>query len=356
MTETDEGYDKNKARAFMQTMLDIMNGGALSLMMSIGHKTRLFDTMDGASPASSADIAEQCGLSERYVREWLSAMACGGIIDYNASTDQFDLPDEHAGLLTRRSGPLNLTVPMQQIGLLAEVEADIVEAFESGGGVPYDKFPRFQALMSETSGSRFDRTLIDQIVPLLGINDQLTNGIDVADIGCGSGKALSILGSAYPNSRFVGFDVSESGIAAAREASAGLGNVTFELCDAAQLEPVDCFDVATTFDAIHDQAHPMAVLAGVNRMLRSGGTYLCVEPKASSLLEENMQDPMASFMYTVSTMHCMTVSLAYGGEGLGTAWGHQTATAYLTDAGFTEIEITGVRDDRSNNYFVSKKP
>ena len=81
MTETDEGYDKNKARAFMQTMLEIMNGGALSLMMSIGHKTRLFDTMDGASPASSADIAEQCGLSERYVREWLSAMACGGIID-----------------------------------------------------------------------------------------------------------------------------------------------------------------------------------------------------------------------------------------------------------------------------------
>jgi ubiquinone/menaquinone biosynthesis C-methylase UbiE len=193
-------------------------------------------------------------------------------------------------------------------------------------------------------------------VPLLDINDQLTSGIDMADVGCGSGKALGILGSAYPNSQFVGFDVSEGGITAARENSAELDNVTFELCDAAQLDASDRFDVVTTFDAIHDQAHPMAVLEGVNRMLRSGGTYLCVEPKASSLLEENMQDPMAPFMYTVSTMHCMTVSLAYGGEGLGTAWGHQTATEYLTAAGFADIEITGVRDDRSNNYFISKKP
>ena len=115
MAEIDVTYDNDKARAFTQTMLGIMNGGALSLMMSIGHKTGLFDAMDGAEPASSTDIAEQSGLSERYVREWLSAMACGGVINYNSTTDQFQLPAEHAGLLTRRSGPLNLTVPMQQI-------------------------------------------------------------------------------------------------------------------------------------------------------------------------------------------------------------------------------------------------
>ncbi|MEC8976494.1 MAG: class I SAM-dependent methyltransferase [Actinomycetota bacterium] len=356
MEQTTEEYDKDKARAFTQTMLGIMNGGALSLMMSIGHKTGLFDAMDGATPATSAEIAERSGLSERYVREWLSAMACGGIIDYDVAAQTFQLPAEHAGLLTRRSGPLNLTVPMQQVALLGEVEADIVEAFHSGGGVPYDKFPRFQALMSEQSGNRFDRTLIDHIVPLLGIQEQLDQGIDVADVGCGSGRALSILGSAFPNSRFVGFDVSEDGIAAAQQNSAGLSNVSFQVCDAAQLDPVEQFDVVTTFDAIHDQAHPMDVLLGVHRMLRSTGTYLCVEPKASSLLEENIADPMAPFMYTVSTMHCMTVSLAYDGEGLGTAWGHQTATEYLTDAGFTNIEITGVRDDRSNNYFISKKP
>ena len=356
MEQTTEEYDKDKARAFTQTMLGIMNGGALSLMMSIGHKTGLFDAMDGATPATSAEIAERSGLSERYVREWLSAMACGGIIDYDVAAQTFQLPAEHAGLLTRRSGPLNLTVPMQQVALLGEVEADIVEAFHSGGGVPYDKFPRFQALMSEQSGNRFDRTLIDHIVPLLGIQEQLDQGIDVADVGCGSGRALSILGSAFPNSRFVGFDVSEDGIAAAQQNSAGLSNVSFQVCDAAQLDPVEQFDVVTTFDTIHDQAHPMDVLLGVHRMLRSAGTYLCVEPKASSLLEENIADPMAPFMYTVSTMHCMTVSLAYDGEGLGTAWGHQTATEYLTDAGFTNIEITGVRDDRSNNYFISKKP
>ncbi len=234
MNQSADVYDKDKARSFTQTMLGIMNGGALSLMMSIGHKTGLFDVMDGEAPATSSEIAERSGLSERYVREWLSAMACGGIIDYNVSDETFQLPAEHAGLLTRRSGPLNLTVPMQQVALLGEVEADIVDAFHSGGGVPYDKFPRFQALMSEQSGNRFDRTLIDHIVPLLGIQQQLEQGIDMADVGCGSGRALSILGSAFPNSRFVGFDVSEDGIAAARQNSSELTNVAFEICDAAQ--------------------------------------------------------------------------------------------------------------------------
>ena len=355
MNQSADVYDKDKARSFTQTMLGIMNGGALSLMMSIGHKTGLFDAMDGAPPATSSEIAERSGLSERYVREWLSAMACGGIIDYNVSEETFQLPAEHAGLLTRRSGPLNLTVPMQQVALLGEVEADIVEAFHSGGGVPYDKFPRFQALMSEQSGNRFDRTLVDHIVPLLGIQQQLEQGIDMADVGCGSGRALSILGSAFPDSRFVGFDVSEDGIAAARQNSSELSNVAFEICDAAQLDPVEQFDVVTTFDAIHDQARPMAVLEGVHRMLRSGGTYLCVEPKASSLLEDNIQDPMAPFMYTVSTMHCMTVSLAQGGEGLGAMWGEEKTREYLHEAGFRSIDTHQLAHDIQNNWYVVRK-
>jgi hypothetical protein len=91
-------------------------------------------------------------------------------------------------------------------------------------------------------------------------------------------------------------------------------------------------------------------------MLKPGGTYLCVEPKASSSLEDNLDDVMSPFLYTVSTMHCMQVSLAYGGEGLGAAWGHQTATERLTKAGFTNIELTGVHDDRTNSYFISHRP
>jgi len=350
-------FDKARAKAFSRTMMSVLNGGALALMISLGHKTRLFDSMDGEPPRSVAEIAAAAGLNERYVREWLSAMACGGIVDYDDDAKTFVLPAEHAGLLTRRSGPLNLSTQCQYIALLGEVEDEVADAFRTGGGVPYDRFPRFQALMAESSGQRYDRTLIDQVVPILPVADALAEGIDVADVGCGSGKAMRIFAEAFPDSRFVGFDISEDAIAAAQAEAAerGLDNLSFEVADAAALTDEERFDFVTTFDAIHDQARPQVVLAGIHRMLKPGGSYLCVEPKASSELADNIDDPMSALMYSISTMHCMTVSLAYDGEGLGTAWGHQTATQYLTAAGFTNIEITGVKDDRSNSYFISHK-
>ena len=133
MTDTDTSFDKERARAFTSRMLGILNDGALSLMMSVGHKAGLFDAMDGAPPESSADIANRAQLEERYVREWLHAMACGGIVDYDPENETFQLPEEHSGLVTRRAGPLNLTVPMQHISLLGEVEDDLVHAFKNGG-------------------------------------------------------------------------------------------------------------------------------------------------------------------------------------------------------------------------------
>jgi ubiquinone/menaquinone biosynthesis C-methylase UbiE len=176
-------------------------------------------------------------------------------------------------------------------------------------------------------------------------------------VGCGSGRALNLLAATYPNSRFVGYDFSDIGLERARSdaEAAGLRNVTFVARDAAQLDEHERFDVVTSFDAIHDQARPDAVLAGIHRALRPGGTYLCVEPKASSHLHENYDLPMAALLYTVSTMHCMTVSLAYDGEGLGAAWGEQVARERLARAGFGEVELTGVRDDRMNNYFLARK-
>jgi len=245
---------------------------------------------------------------------------------------------------------------MQQIGMLAEVEDDLVSVFENGGGLPYDKFPRFQALMSDSSERRFKSGLIEQVVPLLNMTDALQSGIDVADVGCGSGLASYLLGQEFPNSRFVGFDMSNEGISRANDTAKDLDNVSYQVADAAALNQDPSFDLVTTFDAIHDQAKPKDALAGIFAMLRPGGTYLCVEPKASSVLEENLEDPMAPFMYTISTMHCMTVSLAYGGDGLGAAWGHQLATEYLNNAGFKDIKVEGIRHDPGNNYFISTKP
>ncbi len=358
MTTTD--LDPARQAQFLGDMTNILNGGALALMCSVGHKTGLFDTMAGMEPATSAEIAEAADLDERYVREWLSAMSAGNVVDHDPEAGTFHLPAEHAGLLTRAAGPLNLTTYCQYVSLLGQVEDDIVQSFREGGGVPYDRYPKFQTVMAESSWQRVSQHLIPGVLPLLGddIIERLDAGLDVADVGCGSGRALNLLAERFPQSRFTGIDIAAEGIERARAdaAAAGSENATFEVADAAALTGPERFDLVFTFDAVHDQAHPDRMLRGIYEALRPGGTYLCVEPKASSHLHENFELPMAPLMYTISTMHCMTVSLAYGGEGLGTAWGEQRAVEKLTNAGFTDIEVTSVRQDRGNHYLISQKP
>jgi SAM-dependent methyltransferase len=212
--------------------------------------------------------------------------------------------------------------------------------------------------MAEDSSSVQDATLIDVTLPLVpGLIERLRQGIDVADVGCGSGHAANLMAEAFPRSQFTGFDLSDTGIAAARlEADGkGLANARFDERDAAHLGETGRFDLITTFDAVHDQARPDLVLAGIARALRHDGVYLCVETAASSKLAENLDHPLGPFLYTMSCMHCMTVSLADGGMGLGTMWGEQTARKMLGEAGFTSIEVARLDGDIANAYIIASK-
>jgi len=342
---------------FSERMLRMMNEAALALMVSIGHRTGLFDVMAGLPAATSAEVAARASLDERYVREWLAAMTTGRIVDHDGATGTYSLPADHAAWLSRAAGMSNFGIAMQDIAMMAQVEDQIVDCFRHGGGVPYSEFPRFQELMAEDSGALHDATLIDVTLPLVpGLLDRLRQGIDVADIGCGSGHAANLMAEAFPRSQFAGYDLSDAGIAAARlEAdSKGLENVHFDQRDVARLGELGRFDFITTFDAVHDQARPDLVLAAIARALRLGGVYLCVETRASSALAENLDHPLGPFLYTVSCMHCMTVSLAEGGMGLGTMWGEQTARQMLGEAGFTSVDIAHVDGDIVNTYFIAR--
>src|SRR6516162_11407526 len=212
--------------------------------------------------------------------------------------------------------------------------------------------------MAESSGAIHDATLIGVTLPLVpGLVDRLGHGIEVADVGCGSGRAAILMAEAFPRSRFAGFDLSDGGLAAAR-AEAGrkaLTNVRFEQRDAADLGETARFDFITTFDAVHDQARPDLVLAGIAQALRPGGVYLCVDIAASSKLSENLDHPLGPFGYTISCMHCMTVSLADGGMGLGAMWGEQKALQMLSDAGFTSVDVEHVDGDIFNAYLIATK-
>jgi ubiquinone/menaquinone biosynthesis C-methylase UbiE len=350
--------EKSKAEQFGERTVQIMNDAALALMMSIGHRTALFDTMARMPASTVTAIAQAASLNQRYVKEWLGAMVTGGIVEHDAATDTFLLPAEHAACLTRASSPNNIAVATQWISVLGTAEDAVVDAFRHGRGVPYSAYPRFHTVMAEESRQTVVEGLLNHILPLsYGLIDQLGAGIDVLDIACGSGGAILSMAETFPVSRFTGVDMSAEAIAAGRsEATArDLRNVTLVQADAAELWLEDTYHLITAFDAIHDQARPARVLERVHAALRPGGVFLMQDIAGHTHLADNKEHPLGPFTYTISCMHCMSVSLAAGGPGLGAMWGREKALEMLATAGFDNIRVTELPHDPINYYYIAVK-
>ena len=325
------------------------------------HRTGLFDVLSHLPPSTTKEIATAAQLNERYVREWLGAMVTAGVVEADPETGRFRLPPEHATSLSRAAAANNMAVFSQYIGLMDGVEDEIIECFKHGGGVPYEKFSRFHEVMAEDSGQSVLSNLESDILPLVpGLREALEKGIRVLDVGCGSGRIINKLGRLFPHSHFTGMDLSQKAIETAQtEATAkNLKNVTFQCADLSDFDHVaeiEGYDFITTFDAVHDQAQPLSVLKGIHRALKSNGTYLMQDIKASSQIHNNRSHPLGTFLYTASCRHCMTVSLAQGGEGLGAMWGEEKTREYLTKAGFRSIQTNELAHDMQNNWYVVKK-
>lgn len=361
ITDTEvapQPFDSATAQAFAGRFIGILNDAAIAMLTSVGHQTQLFETLAGLPAATSEQIADAADLNERYVREWLGGMTAAGVVIYDSSTATFRLPQEHAASLTSAAGPNNLALLMQHIAMMGDVEQSIVERFRHGGGLAYADYPTFHRNMAQTSAAVHDAALIDGILPLAPrLPESLRSGISVADIGCGQGHAVNLMAQAFPASRFVGYDFIEDGIVAARAEAAAMGlqNVRFETLDVTHFDVVEGFDAITAFDAIHDQARPSVVLRNIYRALKPGGTFLMVDIRASSHLEDNVALPWGSYLYAISMFHCMSVSLGLDGDGLGTAWGTQRALTMLGEAGFHDVDPRGVDSDPFNTYFVARK-
>jgi 2-polyprenyl-3-methyl-5-hydroxy-6-metoxy-1,4-benzoquinol methylase len=359
--DTDSNFDSEKAEAFGDRFVSALNNGALCLMASVGHRTGLFDAMSELTPATSQEIATRAGLNERYVREWLGAMVTAGVVEVDPTSTRFTLPAEHAAFLTRAAAADNVAMFTQYIGLLGGVEDDIVECFKNGGGVPYKNYPRFHEVMAEDSGLSVLSSLESHIVPLVrGLSERLVEGIRVLDVGCGRGRIMNRLAELYSDSKFTGLDLSQEAIEFARaEALAkDLNNIEFGVADLSDFDEIavsEAFDFITTFDAVHDQAKPLNVLKGIFRALKSDGIYLMQDIKGSSHVHNNLDHPIGTFLYTISCMHCMTVSLAQDGEGLGAMWGEEKTREYLERAGFRSIETNELDHDIQNNWYVVRK-
>lgn len=345
--------DRTLVQEFARKLFGHYTSGMLTLMVDIGHRTGLFEALQGGG--TSAEIAERAGLDERYVREWLGAIATGGIADYDAASRTFTLPAEHAVCLTGTSSR-NLAPGSHMLTMLARHVDGVADCFRKGGGVPYSDFrPDFTEAADASWRLLYDGLLIKGFLPLAkGLPERLEHGIRVADIGCGTGHAINVMAREYPNSTFVGYDFGADAIdrAATEATDMGLTNAHFEVLDVTRLPSEPKFDLITSFDSIHDQRDPATTLKRVAGALAPDGVYLMIEPKASSNLEDNIGNPFAPYIYGISVLHCLTVSLADGGAGLGTAWGEQTARRMLEDAGFTDVAVVDAPGPQNSIYIA----
>jgi SAM-dependent methyltransferase len=308
-------------------------------------------------PATSEEIAAASGMNERYVREWLGAMTTGGIVTYLPGENRYFLPPSHARFLTRSATPNNIAASAQFIAVLGAVEDGIVECFKKGGGLPYSAYKDFHAVMADESSQTVVARLFDLILPLDGnLMQRMEEGIRVADFGCGMGKPLGAIARRYPRSEFVGYDFSPDVVDVARRETEqeGLTNVRFEILDVAKYSGEAEFDAVFTFDAIHDKAKSTKVLENIRRALTPGGVYLMQEIQGQTHVHDNIGHPLAPFVYTVSCMHCMSVSLHQDGAGLGAAWGQEMARRMLEDAGFRDINMHIPEGDLQSVFFVSR--
>ena len=355
--EQIHAFDDAKAEAFAERFVGTLNEAALAVMTSLGHRAGLLDGLAANPGLTSVALAEKISVNERYLREWLGVMVTSGVVDYDVRSKSYTLPPEHAAFLTRAASPNNMATTTQFIGLAASVEDKLLERFRSGEGLCYHHFDRFHEVMAEDSAQLVVANLVDAILPVVpGLIERMESGIDVADFGCGAGRAMMVLARAFPNSRFHGIDLCEDAFSetAAQASSEGLTNLSFEVGDLSSAKRVGSFDLVTAFDAVHDQADPKGFLRLIRRSLRPGGVFLMQDIGGSRDLEKNISKPFAPLLFMISSVHCTPISIGQGGPGMGAMWGVETAEEYLAETGFASVETHRLPHDPINAYFIAR--
>lgn len=346
--------DSAKQEAFVGQVLTNTSAAMVTTLAALGDRLGLFKTLAALGPATSTEIAIHAGIVERYAREWLGGMTSAGYVTFDAATRCFALPPEHAAALADEGGPMFFGGIYEMLLSASSVVDRIAEAFRAGGGVPQSAYDdRFWDGMERFSGGWFDNLLVQQWLPAMpDVEHKLREGADVADVGCGRGRALIRLAQTFPVSRYVGYDAFAPSVerAAAHAREAGVANrVRYEVRDAASDLP-GRFDVITTFDVIHDSVDPVGVLRSIFRALKPDGAYVCLDVNCSDKLEKNI-GPLGSMFHGISILYCMTTSLAAGGAGLGTLGLHEHKLRELAAVvGFRDIRRVPIDNPFNNLY------
>ena len=347
--------DHDRIEAFLEKFTGILSGTTTLGLLAVADRSGLSAYLGEHESGTTSEIAEGASLDERYVTEILSGLAAAGVVEYEPSTSVFTLPPEHALFLADEASPYFMGGWLDMLpSVMSQVEG-VANATVHGGGVGFEEFGRTIIRGIDRGNAPSQRIFLTSkwLPAVAGMVDRLEQGIRVADVGSGSGTAAILMANAYPNSEVVGYDVSGDSVAVARSRSEDIPNVEFHRYTAEDIPTEPGFDLVTTFDVIHDLADPKAGLTRIKEALRPDGSYLMMEPNAGSDLEKNLND-RGALLYGISTLHCMTQSLAAKGAGLGAAWGEEMAKDYAIDAGFKSFERLDEITNRFSAFYLLK--
>ncbi len=330
-------------------------GGAFVMALGyIGDRLGLFKAMAGAGPLTSAELAAKTKLNERYVREWLRAMVAAEYVDYDPSIDKYVMTDEQAFVLANEDSPMfvgggfHFTTPS-----IWNVPR-IMEAFRNGGGISYSEIgEEIPVAIERFFGPGYRNFLAKEwLAAVPGLTAKLEKRATIGDIGCGCGQSTVAMAKAFPKSKVLGIDYHAPSIERARKLAAanGLTNIEFVQGPAEQIPRDRKYDLVCSFDCIHDMVNPRATLRAIREVLGPDGVYVWSEPNASAHAHEN-RNPVGRTFHAISPLHCMTVSLAHNGEGLGTVIGEQGARALAKEAGFARFEKLPIQNP-FNQFFA----
>jgi SAM-dependent methyltransferase len=308
-------------------------------MVVIGDRLGLFRAMAGAGPMSAEQLATETATTERYVREWLSALAASGYLSY-VGDGRYELTAEHAVPLTDETSPACVIGAFETAIGAAKATDRIADAFRTGEGVFWgDHDPHVHTGCERFFRPGYVNFLTQAWIPAMdGVEGRLRQGIRVADVGCGHGASTIHLARTYPESTFVGFDPHGASVEAARKRAAEAGvadRATFEEAPAKGVQGT--FDLIAFFDCLHDLGDPVGALAHVRSQLAPGGAVLIVEPMAGDKVEDNL-NPVGAAYYGFSTLLCTPNSLSQEPKAaLGAQAGEARLRAVASEAGLSQF-------------------
>lgn len=323
-------------------------------LMYIGDRMGIFKALSDGKPVTAAELAEKTGLKERYVREWASAMVAAEYLKYDPATQKITMPAEHAQVLANEDSPVFTGGLSQMIPDHYKILPRIMEAFRNGGGVPYSEYSEDVFVGTE----RLFRTgyinfMAAQWFPTMpDVMKKLEAGAKVADVGCGRGAALLAIAPRFPKSKFFGFDNYAPVIEYANENARKHGlsdRLTYAARNATDVPQSGDFDLVLTCDCVHDMVTPEGCARSIRGALKKDGTWFCIEPNVRDHLEDNI-NPLGRLFYSVSTLQCMTCSLAYHGAGYGAGMGEANVRRVTQLAGFTHFRKLPI-ENPFNQFF-----